>query len=139
MMRLNNYGLSVECSREDRGVGKFNEVDFSFFMVHVGKCKMGGALAPFSILIPTQLRVERLQNAKSTQQHRNQNQPHPADLSRNSNRRTNRTPLHQHLLIITMPPKVRVKIPIHVLVYSLGFFPAAAYGEISIVRIPFGA
>ena len=26
-----------------------------------------------------------------------------------------------------MPPKVRVKIPIHVLVYSIGFFPAAAY------------
>ncbi|KAL7498249.1 hypothetical protein ACHAWT_006181 [Skeletonema menzelii] len=26
-----------------------------------------------------------------------------------------------------MPPKVRVKIPVHVLVYSLGFFPAAAY------------
>ena len=46
--------------------------------------------------------------------------------------------LHHRLLIITMPPKVRVKIPIHVLVYSLGFFPAAAYGEISIVRIPFG-
>jgi len=37
---------------------------------------------------------------------------------------------HHRLLIITMPPKVRVKIPIHVLVYSLGFFPAAAYGEI---------
>ena len=28
-----------------------------------------------------------------------------------------------------MPPKVRVKIPVHVLVYSIGFFPAAAYGE----------
>ncbi|KAL7450116.1 hypothetical protein ACHAWC_002093 [Mediolabrus comicus] len=26
-----------------------------------------------------------------------------------------------------MPPKVRVKIPVHVLVYSIGFMPAAAY------------
>jgi hypothetical protein len=32
---------------------------------------------------------------------------------------------------IIMPPKVRVKIPVHVLVYSIGFMPAAAYGEFS--------
>eukprot|EP00984_Skeletonema_dohrnii_P003542 scaffold1191_cov67-Skeletonema_dohrnii-CCMP3373.AAC.1 len=41
------------------GVGKFNEMDFSLFvMVHGGSwasAKIGGALPPFSVLIPTQL------------------------------------------------------------------------------------
>jgi hypothetical protein len=36
-----------------------------------------------------------------------------------------------------MPPKVRVKIPVHVFVYSLGFIPAAAYGERDVTFVSF--
>eukprot|EP00985_Skeletonema_marinoi_P027973 scaffold23659_cov205-Skeletonema_marinoi.AAC.5 len=119
------------------GVGKFNEVDsyFSSFMVLRPRQNNGWRIATvFCTYSYAALAVERFAKAKSTQQHRNQNQPPAAEPIYAPANTATEEPIepqpHHRLLIITMPPKVRVKIPIHVLVYSLGFFPAAAYGEI---------